>query len=170
MGVLRDWGFSAESWKGPRGEYWVLVQAGLLIGFGLLPVYRPAGIEVPVAPSIYWVWAGAIVLAGIATILLLKGLLDLGHNLTPLPHPKDAGELVQSGAYRVVRHPLYSGLTLAALSWSVYQVSLSHLIGALILLLFFNAKADREERWLVEKYPDYQDYRKQVKKLIPWVY
>lgn len=170
MGILQDWGFSAESWKGVRGEYWVLVQAGLLIGFGVLPVYRPAGIGVPAAPGVYGVWLLAAVLAGAAAILLLKGLLDLGGNLTPLPHPKDEGELVQSGVYRVVRHPLYSGLTLAALSWAVYQVSLSHTVAALILLLFFNAKADREETWLVEKYPDYQDYRKQVKKLIPWVY
>jgi protein-S-isoprenylcysteine O-methyltransferase Ste14 len=78
--------------------------------------------------------------------------------------------LIKSGVYSFVRHPLYSGVISTALSWAVFKCSLSHLIAVAIFLAFFNAKADREEVWLTQKYPDYPDYPKSVKKLIPWLY
>ncbi|MBD2020228.1 isoprenylcysteine carboxylmethyltransferase family protein [Leptolyngbya sp. FACHB-36] len=169
MKLLTNWGFSTQSWQGQRGEYWVLVQAVLLIAFAVLPVYRLDGLVLTPSEQV-GIWIGAAVLGLIASVLLLKSLLDLGRNLTPLPHPRDDGELVQSGVYGVVRHPLYSGVVLAALSWTLYQVSLSHLVGTIVLFLFFNAKASREERWLRDRHPEYETYQSQVKKLIPWLY
>jgi protein-S-isoprenylcysteine O-methyltransferase Ste14 len=170
MSVFSDWGFSDKSWQGQRGEYWVLAQAVLLIGFACLPSYRPATIRLPFPPVLYGVWVVAGVIGVIATLLVLKGLLDLGRNLTPLPHPKDAGELVQTGVYGMVRHPLYGGITLAVIAWAIYLFSVSHLVGTIVLFVFFNAKASREEVWLTEKYPEYENYRQRVKKLIPWIY
>jgi len=38
------------------------------------------------------------------------------------------------------------------------------------LFIFFDLKSRREERWLREAYPEYGDYQKRVKKLVPWVY
>jgi protein-S-isoprenylcysteine O-methyltransferase Ste14 len=96
--------------------------------------------------------------------------VDLGRSLTPLPYPREDGQLVQSGVYSIVRHPLYSGLIFAALSWAVFQFSLSHLVGAVILFIFFDAKARREEAWLSEKYQEYPNYQERVKKLIPGLY
>lgn len=170
MGLLSDWGFRSNSWQGQRGEYWVLAQACLILGFAVLPVYRPPNFSFPEPPLLYGIWSIAAIGGLGALILLGKGLLDLGHNLTPLPHPREDGQLVQSGVYAVVRHPLYSGLTLAAIAWAMYQISLTHAIAALVIFVFFNAKANREENWLSEKYADYQDYQTRVKKLIPWVY
>jgi protein-S-isoprenylcysteine O-methyltransferase Ste14 len=171
MKLLSDWGFTSEGWRsGARGEYLVLLQGALLIGFVLLPVYRPVGwaIDSPALLSVRWGIAVALGLG--ASVLIIKGLLDLGRNLTPLPYPREDGQLVKSGVYSIVRHPLYSGLIFAAFSWVVFQVSLSHLIGAAILCTFFDAKARREEAWLTEKYSEYSDYQQRVKKLIPGVY
>jgi protein-S-isoprenylcysteine O-methyltransferase Ste14 len=171
MKLLSDWGFTPEGWRsGERGEYLVLLQGALLIGFMLLPVYRPAAWAIDSSALLYVGSCIAAVLGLGASVLIVKGLLDLGRNLTPLPYPRDDGQLVQSGAYGIVRHPLYSGLILAALSWVVFQLSLSHLIAAAILFAFFDAKARREEAWLTEKYPEYSDYQQRVKKLIPGVY
>lgn len=169
MKLFTDWGFSAESWQGQRGEYWVLAQVVLVLGFLALPVYR-GELPLPQPPEIYWIWGLAAVGGLVAAVLLGKGLLDLGRNLTPLPYPKPDGELVQTGVYGSVRHPLYGGLTIAAFSWALYLISLSHLVGAIAFFLFFNAKASREEVWLSQKYPAYQDYQKRAKRLIPWVY
>jgi len=36
--------------------------------------------------------------------------------------------------------------------------------------MFFDVKAKKEETWLIEKFPDYANYRNSVKKLIPWIY
>lgn len=166
--MLTDWGLNRESWRGQRGEYWVMLQGLLMVGFVLLPVYRPWGI----ASSVWhWIaWGVAAVLGLGAVIFLGKGLLDLGSNLTPLPYPKENGALVQTGVYGIVRHCLYSGLILGAIAWSIAQWSLSHCIGVAILFLFFDAKARKEEIWLQEKYPEYTEYQQRVKKLIPWVY
>jgi len=171
MKLLTSWGFTAEGWRnGQRGEYLVLLQAVLIIGFVLLPVYRPSGWSINSSVWLYllWAFAGFVGLGG--SLLLLKGFLDLGSNLTPLPYPREDGSLVQSGIYGVVRHPIYSGLILTALSWTLFQISLSHLIGTAILFIFLNAKASREEAWLTQKYSDYSAYQQRVKKLLPGLY
>lgn len=170
MKLLSDWGFTREGWRnGQRGEYWVLLQGLLLVGVVLLPIYRLPSITLR-PPSIYGLWGIAGAIALLAVIFLGKGLLDLGQSLTPLPFPREDGQLVQTGVYGWVRHPIYSGVILGVLSYAIAQQSLSHLLATAIFLLFFNAKASREEVWLMERYPNYADYRQRVKKLIPWVY
>ena len=171
MKIFSDWGFTREGWlNNLRGEYWVLAQAALIILFIILPVYRLDWLNVLATEWVYFTWIIAAILGLGAALLLLKGLLDLGQQLTPLPYPKDEGQLVQSGVYSLVRHPLYSGVILLALSWAIFQLSLSHFLGAIALFIFFDVKARREENWLTEKYADYADYRQRVKKLIPWLY
>lgn len=169
MKSLQDWGFSRDSWRGKRGEYWVLGQGALIVTFVLLPAYPPRQWQLPPLLQ-YGMWAIALVLALAALLLIVKGLLDLGRSLTPLPYPRDDGQLVQTGVYSMVRHSLYSGLILAAIAWTIYSLSLFHLIATIVGFIFFDAKATQEESWLVERYPDYVEYRKRVKKLIPWLY
>lgn len=171
MKLLNDWGFTRKGWRsGERGEYLVLLQGVLLIGFVLLPVYRPTEWHMNSPTLFYLRWGIGIPLGLIAAIFIVKGLLDLGKNLTPLPYPKPDGQLVQSGIYSLVRHPLYSGLIFAAFSWTIFQLSLSHLIATAILFVFFDVKSQKEEAWLTEKYPEYSEYQQRVKKLIPGLY
>ncbi|MEG4282936.1 isoprenylcysteine carboxylmethyltransferase family protein [Microcoleus sp. A006_D1] len=171
MKLLTDWGFTREGWrKNSRGEYLVLLQGALLAGFAILPVYQIPGFKIQSTQLIYLTWFLASMLGLGALILIIKGLIDLGKNLTPLPYPIENGELIQPGIYSIVRHPLYSGLILAALGWTIFQMSLSHLIASAILLIFFDIKSNREETWLTEKYPDYSEYSQRVKKIIPGIY
>ncbi|MEO1069642.1 MAG: isoprenylcysteine carboxylmethyltransferase family protein [Cyanobacteria bacterium J06638_6] len=170
MNLLRQWGFTPDSWKGQRGEYWVLAQFVLLAVFALVPVYPPAVQDLIPLTVQYGLRAAASAIALLALVLLGKGLVDLGPSLTPLPYPRDDGELVQTGVYGLVRHSLYSGLILGTLALSLWWLSLSHLAVSLALLGVLNAKASQEEVWLQARYPDYDDYRQRVKKLIPWVY
>lgn len=166
MKLLNDWGFRQDSWRGARGEYLVVLQALLLVGFVVLPVQ-----SVVIPPiAAYILNAIALGLAALASVLLGKGLLDLGKNLTPLPYPRDDGELVQTGVYSIVRHCLYSGLILLAIAFTCWTVSLTHAIATLVLFIFFDRKAAKEEQWLSEKYSDYSEYQTRVKKLLPWVY
>jgi protein-S-isoprenylcysteine O-methyltransferase Ste14 len=170
MRLLNEWGFTrAGLVNNQRGEFWVLGQFILLLGFVLLPVYRLNVFKFESDVWLYCVWLVAAAIWLLSSILLVKGLLDLGRNLTPLPYPKEDGELIQSGVYGIVRHPLYSGLILAAIGWAIFQLSLTHLLGAAVMFIFFDAKASREEIWLSQKYPEYSQFQQRVKKLIPWL-
>ena len=44
------------------------------------------------------------------------------------------------------------------------------LLVAAMLIPFFHAKARREERWLREKFPEYAEYERRVRRFIPWIY
>lgn len=171
MKLLTNWGFTREGWRnGQHGEYWVIAQMLLILGFVLLPIYPIPSWEINLSESVYIRLGATTILASVAIVFFAKGLLDLGRQLTPLPYPKEEGELVKSGIYSLVRHPIYSGVILAAVSWAIFQMSFSHLLAAGVLFVFFDLKANREEAWLSQKYPDYPEYRENVKKLIPGLY
>lgn len=170
MNWLKNWGWSPDWWKGERGEYWFLGQMSLLIIFVLLPVKRlfPLGPELAWFKVLLWIVAGLLWFGG--TLLILKGILDLGPSLTPLPYPRLDGRLIEEGVYQIVRHPLYSGLIALTLAWTLFSLSWTHLLGAVALAVLLNAKASQEEQWLLHKYPEYATYQQQVKKLIPRIW
>ena len=170
MKLLSDWGITSDWWRGLRGEYWVIAQGVLLFCFAILPNDRPSFINIDLSVW-HYVSLGLTAVFGVwAMILLGRSLFDLGQNLTPLPHPRDNGQLVQTGIYSLVRHPLYSGVTFLAFTYASWQMSWLHFLGAIALFIFFDAKARKEEVWLTEKFPLYANYCISVKKLIPWIY
>jgi protein-S-isoprenylcysteine O-methyltransferase Ste14 len=98
------------------------------------------------------------------------GIVGLRENLTPNPRPREGGRLVDTGIYGIVRHPIYTGVIAAAAGWSLLAASLPGLGLAVLLAVFFDTKARREEAWLAAAYPAYPAYRRRVRKLVPFVY
>jgi len=92
----------------------------------------------------------------------IGGIVHLGSNLTPLPHPPDDSYLVTTGVYRLVRHPIYVGVLFLALAYALWRMSLWHGIGVLGLGWFFDRKATQEEQWLTAKFPEYTAYQAAV--------
>ncbi len=158
----------APWWRGTRGEWYVVVQFALIGLVIAAPVLWPA----PAWPAPWSLAARALgVLFGAAGLILaLGGTFFLGRNLSVLPHPRDDAHLVRGGAYRVVRHPIYSGILFGALGWGLLFNSLAALLLALALFVLFDLKARREEHWLARRFPDYAAYRRRVRKLIPFIY
>lgn len=118
---------------------------------------------------------GAWRIAGVALLSIgaLAGALAafrLGSNLTPFPRPRRDGTLVTTGPYAIVRHPIYSAILAMSFGWALTWGSITTLGGAAALLLLFDLKSRREERWLAERFPAYPDYQRRVRKLIPFVY
>ena len=91
-------------------------------------------------------------------------------NLTVFPRPREGGRLVETGAYRLVRHPIYGGLILGAFGWGLLTASPVALAGAVVLAAFFDLKSRREEVWLVEQLDGYDRYRDRTRRLLPWLY
>ena len=161
--------FRAPWWRGDRGEWYVVVQVALfaLVAFG--PRTLEGWPSWPPLFALVTTYAGVVLMiAGVA--LAMAGLLRLGPNLTPLPYPRDDAHLVTGGPYALVRHPIYSGLIFAAFGIALFAHGTLTVLYAATLFAFFDVKSRREERWLVERFPDYPTYARRVKKLIPWVY
>ena len=146
-----------------RGGWWVVGQLAVAlgaVGLGLVGPRWPTGSR----PALL---AVASTLGVLAVVLLVVGSVNLGPALTPYPRPRDGAPLVEQGVYRFVRHPLYAGVFLAALAWSLASSPLA-LLGALALFAYLDVKASREERWLVERHPRYLDYRRRTRwKFVP---
>ena len=150
---------------GPRGEGWVLIQGVLLV------LVAAAGWSL--GPD----WSGPLRLAGVVVgivlivggiVLAVRGVVDLGGALTPLPRPRDGAELVETGAYAFVRHPIYGGLILAAFGWAIVQASIIAFALAAVLAAFLRVKSAREEAWLEQRFPAYTAYRARTRRFIPW--
>lgn len=155
--------------KGVRGEWYLVVQSGLflLLAFGPRNCHWLALWGAPYT-GITSLVGGVLFVAGI--LVAATGAINLGKNLTPLPDPKEHATLVVTGAYRIVRHPIYSGITFISFGWALWLHSWLTLAYALVLFAFFDIKSRREERLLVAKFPEYASYRKHVRKLLPFVY
>jgi protein-S-isoprenylcysteine O-methyltransferase Ste14 len=148
---------------------WVWGQLALfaLIGLGapLLPRYLSLGDLDPmlnrVDPDrIRWLGA-SLIAAGLA--LAAWGVRSLGRSLTPGTEPLPGAPLVTSGAYALVRHPIYAGIVIGlagyTLAWSNWTLAL---LAGLLARAYLNGKAKAEERWLVRRYPTYEAYMGQV--------
>jgi protein-S-isoprenylcysteine O-methyltransferase Ste14 len=120
-----------------------------------------------------WPWPVRLfggVLLFLGALFAVAAARGLGPALTPFPRPSGSGELVVAGPYAVVRHPIYSGVAVAAAGFSVLVSSWWSLGASLLLVVFFHFKAMREEKWLVAHYPGYADYMARVpRRLIPWL-
>lgn len=143
-----------------------------MIQFLLLGLVVLAGVAGPTYAGPFSAAARAAGLALVVAGLVLAGwgLLDLRDALTPLPHPRDGAELVDTGSYRLVRHPIYGGIVLGSTGYALVTGSPLALAGAAVLLAFFRLKSGREEAWLRERYPAYEAYAARTKRMIPWVY
>jgi protein-S-isoprenylcysteine O-methyltransferase Ste14 len=111
---------------------------------------------------------GLLLFAGAG--LAAAGLLRLGRNLTPLITPLPGSPLQSGGAYRLVRHPIYSGLLQMACGWGLWVHGWLTLGYALALFLLLDRKAKREEEFLRRTFPAYAAYAGRVKRLLPFIY
>ena len=109
----------------------------------------------------------AMVAAGVA--LAIWARVHLGRNWGMPMTEKAEPELVTSGPYRFVRHPIYSGLLLGLLGTAL-ATNLIALIIAAALGAYFYYSATVEERNLAAAFPDaYPRYKTGTKMLIPFV-
>lgn len=152
---------------GPRGEGWLFLQLLLLLAI----VAAAMAFPVPVGSSVEQIArvVGLIILVGGLFVFGL-GIVTLGGSLSPLPAPMPGARLVERGIYRFIRHPIYTGLSVAALGGSIYSVSLLALGLTAALAVVLDLKSRREEIWLRERFPGYAAYTARTKRFIPGIY
>lgn len=152
---------------GRRGEGWVAGQI-LLIAAVFLSALLGRGWSGGYAVAAYAV-GGTLLALGLG--LLVVAALQLGTSLTPFPAPRAGQVLTTTGAFALVRHPMYGGGILIALGWTVVFASVVGAGLTLVLAIFLDLKARREEAWLEGNVDDYVAYRAHTpRRLLPFVY
>jgi protein-S-isoprenylcysteine O-methyltransferase Ste14 len=116
-------------------------------------------------------------LQGIGLAIFLLGLalavwarVYLGRNWGMPMSEKVDPELVTTGPYRTIRHPIYSGIILAMAGTAV-AVSVYWLIAVVLLGAYFVYSAVMEERYMAGLFPDaYPRYKQSTKMLVPFIF
>jgi protein-S-isoprenylcysteine O-methyltransferase Ste14 len=115
--------------------------------------------------------------AGLGLLLFALGLgfaiwarLHIGRNWGTPMSQKDDPELVTSGPYHLVRHPIYSGILLAGIGTAV-ALNWLWLSAVLLAGMYFVYSAFTEGRYLIEQFPEtYPAYKHSSKMLIPFIF
>lgn len=120
----------------------------------------------PQSSFLGWIEA-ALTVIGVS--LAIWARVHLGRNWSPRPAVKERHELVTTGPYAYVRHPIYTGLILmafaVALTGSIWGICIF-----VVASLVFTLRIDKEEKIMLGLFPnEYPDYRKRTKALIPFI-
>ena len=99
----------------------------------------------------------------IASVFILIAIKDLGRNLSPFPNPKANSNLITTGIYRFVRHPMYYSLIIISFGVFLTKLSIYHLCLTITLALLIKFKIILEEQYLKNKFKNYFLYKNVVK-------
>jgi len=145
----------------------------LLVGAGWwLLVYRglPPPLSSPLTPrtDLTQFIGAAICVAGLLVTIWARR--TLAGNWSSDVTFKQGHELMKTGPYRFVRHPIYTGLLLMCLGSAIDIGQLRGWLGLGLVFLGFWVKLRQEETLLLRHFPDtYPAYRKEVKALAPFI-
>lgn len=131
-----------------------------------------AGVAGPAWPdgAAPWLRGVGLLIAIGGQFLFLPGLAGLRHSLTPFPMPLEGARLQVAGVYGLVRHPIYGGLILIAVGWSLISSPLA-LASTAALVAVLEVKSRLEESMLEQRLPEYSAYRNRVRwRFVPGVH
>ena len=149
-----------------RGGGWVVAQFALM-GAALVAIVIPP--DWPSGARTALAVAGVVLLVAGAALAVAAGR-SLGRAMTPYPRPLEGAQLVETGVYGVVRHPVYTGGLLFFVGWSLIAGPVA-LAFTLALAALWAGKIAVEERHLRAAHPGYEDYTRRVtRRLVPGVY
>lgn len=138
----------------------------LLYKVGLPPFLRMR--VLPDSVTTHWI---AVALAASGAAVAVWARLSLGTNWSAQVTIKQQHELVRTGPYAVVRHPIYSGLLLMVLGTAI---EIGQVRGFVALVLAFTGwflKSRTEDAFMEQHFgAEYRQYRQQVKGLIPGIF
>ena len=145
----------------------------------VLPLLLAAGLlwarRVPVAllnerifPRAPWVfWVGALVTA-LGLLFTVWARVHIGRNWSGVVTLKEGHELVDTGPYALIRHPIYTGLLVAFIGSALARGEWRGLLAVVIAWAALWRKLRLEERWMTERFGEqYVAYCQRVPVLVP---
>jgi protein-S-isoprenylcysteine O-methyltransferase Ste14 len=140
-----------------------------VIVVGVILLVRFGAFEHHVSNTDLWLAGVGLVLFAVGLGFAIWARMHIGRNWgTPMTQ-KDEPELVTSGPYHLVRHPIYSGILVAGVGTAV-ALSWLWLIAVALAGVYFVYSAKVEEHYLTERFPDaYPVYQRSTKMLVPLI-
>lgn len=154
-----------RTWRVVRSVLmWIAV---LLLWFKRVPV---AVINRRFLPNKAWVfWIGAVVTAG-GLLFAIWARRYLGRNWSSEVTVKEGHELITSGPYSIVRHPIYTGILLGFVGSAIARGEWRGLIAVALVVIALWCKLKLEEEWMRSEFGEtYGVYSKRVRALVPGV-
>jgi len=149
----------------PRRRYIALLLIVLVIAYTYQPYYH-----IRLIPHLDWLEILGVILCALGISISIWARHHLGKNWSGTPSIQQDHELVTSGPYRLVRHPIYTGLLLAMLGSSLVNDSAWIIIFAINCFVFVR-RVFVEEKIMMQLFPhQYREYKKRTKALIPFVW
>lgn len=84
-----------------------------------------------------------------------------------VPTPKTSANLVTTGVYGRIRHPIYTGVISGAFGLALFHGNLLLIVLAVALLIFFWVKSRYEDELLTQAYPNYTPYKQRAGRFLP---
>lgn len=138
-----------EAWA-ERMEHGVLLIGGFYLLFARQIDW--AWLNKRVLPSIPSIWVAGLAATALGVAISIWARLSLGSNWSGMVTLKDDHELIRSGLYRWIRHPIYTGILIGMAGSAMIRGYLRGWIGIAVVLLAFYFKARREERFLRQEF------------------
>ncbi len=137
------------------------------IQFLLFLLYLPSPLKITLQLNVTFRYV-TLSFAFLGLLLIIIAIYQMNKSLSPFPTPLKTATLIQSGVYKMMRHPIYSGIILAATGFGLYDNSIWKTgIGILLWLLFY-FKSNYEETLLCKRFPDYKEYRLRTNRFFPF--
>ena len=119
----------------------------------------------------WWPWSpGALALCAAGFLLGVRALaaMRLGQ-LRVHPEVMPGAELRTKGPYALVRHPMYGALLLGCLGLLLQRPDAPMALLWLALAADLALKMRREERFLLAHFPEYAEYMRRTRRVLPWI-
>lgn len=109
---------------------------------------------------------------GIAFFLLIgmRAFLVMKFNFNIAPDIVSDAKLRIEGPYKFIRHPMYTSVLGFTLMYVIDSFNIFNLMMFVILLIDLLMKLNYEEKLLIKQFPEYSEYRKRTKRIIPFIY
>ena len=138
--------------------------------FLLADLHLPAPMNLPITPNADWAGAMGASICVLGLLVTLWARWTLGGNWSSAVTFKQGHELIRTGPYRLVRHPIYTGLLVMALGTALDFGQLRCWLALPMMAIAFWIKLKQEEQLMLRHFPqDYPIYKRQVKALVPFV-
>ena len=167
-------GFTAKRTVGSMSDVRARISLwGVMLGWFMTfsRGFRPGLLQerfVPMGPAAEYT---GLILTAVGLGFALWARFTIGRNWGSLITVQEGHQIARRGPYSIVRHPIYSGFMLATLGTAIAIGELGCLVGAGLVMISWGYKSRLEERYMIQQFgAEYEQYRRQVKGLIPGVW